>query len=48
VGVGQDPVFNGRTGEPFEEQVSVGYMYVLKLLHLDDQVRCHGRAGEGV
>ena len=31
---GKMTLFNGRTGEPFEEQVTVGYMYILKLLHL--------------
>src|SRR6185312_3292467 len=32
-------LFNGRSGEPFEEQVTVGYMYILKLLHLvDDKI----------
>ena len=30
---GKFTLFNGRTGEPFEEQVTVGYMYILKLLH---------------
>src|SRR3712207_5978205 len=27
---GKFTLFNGRTGEPFEEQVTVGYMYILK------------------
>src|SRR5437763_1773755 len=35
---GKMTLFNGRTGEPFEEQVTVGYMYILKLLHLDDDL----------
>ncbi len=29
---GKMTLFNGRTGEPFAEQVTVGYMYILKLL----------------
>jgi DNA-directed RNA polymerase subunit beta len=31
---GKMTLYNGRTGDPFEEQVTVGYMYILKLLHL--------------
>src|SRR5262249_21225980 len=33
---GKARLFNGRTGEPFEQKVTVGYMYILKLLHLGD------------
>ena len=36
-------LFNGRTGEPFEDQVTVGYMYILKLLHLVDD-KIHARS----
>ncbi|HEY5475310.1 MAG TPA: hypothetical protein VIK11_01230, partial [Tepidiformaceae bacterium] len=36
-------LFNGRTGEPFEEQVTVGHMYILKLLHLVDD-KIHARS----
>ena len=36
-------LFNGRTGEPFEEKVTVGYMYILKLLHLVDD-KIHARS----
>ena len=42
-GLGQGELFNGRTGEPFEEQVTVGYMYILKLLHLVDD-KIHARS----
>ena len=36
-------LYDGRTGEPFEQQVTVGYIYMLKLHHLvDDKV--HARA----
>src|SRR5581483_172894 len=40
---GKVMLFNGRTGEPFEEQVTVGYMYILKLLHLVDD-KIHARS----
>jgi DNA-directed RNA polymerase subunit beta len=40
---GKTRLFNGRTGEPFEEQVTVGYMYILKLLHLVDD-KIHARS----
>ena len=40
---GKVQLFNGRTGEPFAEQVTVGYMYILKLLHLVDD-KIHARS----
>ena len=40
---GKLQLFNGRTGEPFEKQVTVGYMYILKLLHLVDD-KIHARS----
>jgi DNA-directed RNA polymerase subunit beta len=40
---GKVTLFNGRTGEPFEEMVTVGYMYILKLLHLVDD-KIHARS----
>jgi DNA-directed RNA polymerase subunit beta len=40
---GKLTLFNGRTGEPFEEQVTVGHMYILKLLHLVDD-KIHARS----
>jgi DNA-directed RNA polymerase subunit beta len=40
---GKMTLFNGRSGEPFEEQVTVGYMYILKLLHLVDD-KIHARS----
>jgi len=40
---GKSTLIDGRTGTPFEQQVAVGYMYMLKLHHLvDDKV--HARA----
>ncbi len=40
---GKVTLFNGRTGAPFAEQVTVGYMYILKLLHLVDD-KIHARS----
>ncbi len=31
---GQMPLYDGRTGEAFEHEVTVGYMYMLKLHHM--------------
>ena len=42
-GAGKVQLYNGRTGEPFEEKVTVGYMYILKLLHLVDD-KIHARS----
>ena len=40
---GQVQLYDGRTGEPFKRQVTVGYIYMLKLHHLvDDKV--HARS----
>ena len=36
-------VRDGRTGEPFENPVTVGYMYMLKLHHLVDE-KIHARS----
>ena len=40
---GKVRLFSGRTGEPFKQQVTVGYMYILKLLHLVDD-KIHARS----
>ena len=40
---GQMTLFDGRTGEPFERQVTVGYMHDLKLHHLVDD-KMHARS----
>jgi DNA-directed RNA polymerase subunit beta len=40
---GQNWLFDGRTGERFERQVTVGYMYMLKLNHLVDD-KMHARS----
>jgi DNA-directed RNA polymerase subunit beta len=36
-------LFNGRSGDPFDQKVTVGYMYILKLLHLVDD-KIHARS----
>jgi len=40
---GKVRLFNGRSGEPFNQLVTVGYMYILKLLHLVDD-KIHARS----
>jgi DNA-directed RNA polymerase subunit beta len=40
---GQTILFDGRTGEPFEQDVTVGIMYMLKLHHLVDD-KIHARS----
>jgi DNA-directed RNA polymerase subunit beta len=40
---GKARLFDGRTGEPFREPISVGYIYILKLLHLVDD-KIHARS----
>ena len=41
---GQSVLFDGRTGEPFDQAVTVGVMYVLKLHHLvDDKIHAFNR-----
>ena len=40
---GKATLYNGRTGEPYEATVTVGYMYILKLLHLVDD-KIHARS----
>jgi len=40
---GQIQLFDGLTGDPFEREVTVGYMYMLKLNHLVDD-KMHARS----
>jgi len=40
---GQVTLFDGRTGEAFDRQVTVGYMHILKLHHLVDD-KMHARS----
>jgi DNA-directed RNA polymerase subunit beta len=42
-GSGKFELFDGRTGSPFEQRVTVGIMYMLKLHHLVDE-KVHARA----
>jgi len=40
---GQVQLYDGRTGEPFDRKVTVGYIYMLKLHHLVDD-KIHARS----
>jgi DNA-directed RNA polymerase subunit beta len=40
---GQSTLYDGRTGEPFDRQVTMGYIYMLKLHHLVDD-KIHARS----
>jgi DNA-directed RNA polymerase subunit beta len=40
---GKAKLFDGRTGEPFTDSIAVGYIYILKLLHLVDD-KIHARS----
>src|SRR5947207_2520197 len=40
---GQSTVYDGRTGEPFDREVTVGYIYMMKLHHLVDD-KIHARS----
>jgi DNA-directed RNA polymerase subunit beta len=40
---GQQVLFDGRTGEPFDHDVTVGVMYIMKLHHLVDE-KIHARS----
>jgi DNA-directed RNA polymerase subunit beta len=40
---GKVQLYDGRTGEPFDQQTTVGHMYLLKLHHLVDD-KIHARA----
>ncbi len=40
---GKTVLYDGRSGEPFENEVTVGYMYMLKLAHLVDD-KIHARS----
>ncbi len=42
-GSGQSTLYDGRTGDQFERQVTVGYIYMLKLHHLVDD-KIHARS----
>jgi len=40
---GKSALYDGRTGEPFDNEITVGYMYMLKLHHLVDD-KIHARS----
>jgi DNA-directed RNA polymerase subunit beta len=40
---GKSVLYDGRTGEPFDNRVTVGYVYMLKLAHLVDD-KIHARS----
>jgi DNA-directed RNA polymerase subunit beta len=40
---GKAKLFDGRTGEPFENEVTVGHIYMMKLIHLVDD-KIHARS----
>jgi DNA-directed RNA polymerase subunit beta len=40
---GKATLFNGRTGEQYDNQITVGYVYIMKLLHLVDD-KIHARS----
>jgi DNA-directed RNA polymerase subunit beta len=40
---GRAILWDGRTGQPFDQSISVGYVYILKLLHLVDD-KIHARS----
>jgi DNA-directed RNA polymerase subunit beta len=40
---GKMTLYNGRTGEPYDNPICVGYMYILKLAHLVDD-KIHARS----
>ncbi len=41
--LGKSLLFDGRTGEPFDNPVTVGYIYMLKLIHLVED-KIHARS----
>ncbi len=40
---GKIQLYDGHTGEPFDQKVTVGYMYLMKLIHLVDE-KIHARS----
>ncbi len=40
---GKATLYDGRSGEPFDSPITVGYMYILKLVHLVDH-KIHARS----
>ncbi|MEK6728128.1 MAG: DNA-directed RNA polymerase subunit beta [Candidatus Omnitrophota bacterium] len=40
---GKTTLFDGYSGEPFDQKITVGYMYIMKLIHLVDE-KIHARS----
>ncbi|MFA5275510.1 MAG: DNA-directed RNA polymerase subunit beta [Candidatus Omnitrophota bacterium] len=40
---GKITLYDGHTGEPFDHRITVGYMYIMKLIHLVDE-KIHARS----
>ncbi len=40
---GKARLFNGKSGQPYENKITIGFMYILKLLHLVDD-KIHARS----
>ncbi len=40
---GKTPLYDGKTGQPFDSEVTVGYLYMMKLAHLVDD-KIHARS----
>jgi DNA-directed RNA polymerase subunit beta len=40
---GKGQLYDGRSGEPYDSRITVGYMYILKLVHLVDH-KIHARS----
>ena len=40
---GKITLYDGYTGEPFEQRITVGYIYIMKLIHLVDE-KIHARS----
>ncbi len=40
---GKETLYDGRTGEPFDHKITVGYIYIMKLLHLVED-KIHARS----
>ncbi|MDP2905856.1 MAG: DNA-directed RNA polymerase subunit beta [Candidatus Omnitrophota bacterium] len=40
---GKTTLYDGYTGEPFDQKITVGYLYIMKLIHLVDE-KIHARS----